>query len=142
MPLIPVDRLPDRYKVVFRNAVGARQRVFITEEEFDRPDRDAYIKQAYGPQGKDWEAYMFWFVPYIETFDTPSNDLEPGMVWEGERNRVDKRTQNRSTIPLVMWRDDQGYYHEANPDELVLTRKNGKIEKVERKIKEDKLNGR
>lgn len=133
MALIHVERLPDRYKVVFRNAAGDRQRVFITEAEYLRPDRDQYIKKTYGPTGRDWESYMWWYVPFIDTFDTPSQDLEPGMVWEGVRERSDPKTQRRVAATLVVWRDESGNLLEAKPADLDIVRKDGKIETVTKK---------
>lgn len=106
-------RLPDRYKVVFQNASGARVRAFLTQAEFERKDRDAYVQNAYAPTGRDWQTYHYWFVPYIVTFDTPSGDLEDGMVWEGT---------NRFGEAQIMWKAPGRGFDCAKPDEIVVTR--------------------
>jgi len=126
-----VNRLPDRYKVVFQNAQNARQRVWITADEFTRRDRDAHVLKTYTPSG--WVDFTFWYVPYIETFDTPSRDLESGMVWEGLRDRTNPNTKQRQAVPLVMWRDLAGQEEEASADEVVMTRNGGVVETIVRK---------
>lgn len=114
-------RLPDRYKVVFRDADGNRQRQFITRAEFERKDRDAYIKAMYSP-GPGW---MFWYVPFIETFDTPSGDLAAGQVWEGT---------NRHGVDVVVWKDESGDRQISKASDVVVTRKDGIPETIERKV--------
>lgn len=117
-------KLPDRYKVVFRNAAGARIRAFLTQAEFDRKDRDQYVLNAYAPTGRDWQSYDYWFVPYIETFNTPSGDLEPGMIWEGT---------DRHGIDRVVWRPLDGERQVAQAGEVVVARAGQTVQDVTRK---------
>lgn len=106
-------KLQDRYKVVFRNASGTRIRAWLTQSEFERKDRDSYVLSAYAPTGRGWEAFDYWFVPFIETFDTPSGDLEDGMVWEG----VDRRGTSR-----IMWKPAGGGFQSATSNEVTISR--------------------
>lgn len=117
-------KLPDRYKVVFRNMAGERTRHELTEAEFNRKDRDQFVRDTYAPTGRGWETFDYWFVPFIETFDTPSKDLEEGMVWEG----VD-----RHGIARVKWRDIGKEVEIAKADEVVITRVGDAPEIIERK---------
>lgn len=130
MALIKVNRLPDRFKVIFQNRkTGERFRTHITKEEFERPDRDEYIEQAYSPG----PGYYFWFVPFIETFDTPSGDLEVNCVWEGVRKRVDPIDKRRKDANIIMWKDENGVLQEDAPEKLVVTRNGDTVESVNRK---------
>lgn len=117
-------KLPDRYKVVFRNATKARIRHALSEAEYNRKDRDQYVLNAYAPTGRGWETFDYWFVPFIETFDTPSGDLEDGMVWEG----VDKRGVSR-----IMWKPVGGGFESANSDEVTVSRSGDAPDVIARK---------
>lgn len=119
-----VTKLPDRYKVVFRNAEGVRVRVMLTQAEFDRKDRDAYVLNAYAPTGRGWEDFDYWFVPYIDTFDTQSKDLEDGTVWEGT---------DRHGVARVMWKDIGSERQVATADEVIVTRTGDIPDVIERK---------
>lgn len=105
-------KLADRYKVVFRNTEGDRIRHQLTQSEFDRKDRDAYVLNTYTPAGRGWETFDYWFVPFIETFDTPSKDLEEGMFWEGKNRRGDD---------VVVWRPEGGVRDIAPKDDVVVS---------------------
>lgn len=122
MAYIQATKLPDRYKVVFRDSNGARIRVQLTQAEFDRKDRDAYVLSAYAPVG--WKSFTYWFVPFIETFDTPSKELEEGMCWEGV---------NRDGVARVMWREQGGEFECAKPEDVIISRKGDVPDVIARK---------
>lgn len=118
------NKLPDRYKVVFRNATGERIRHELTQVEFNRKDRDQYVLNAYAPTGRGWETFDYWFVPFIETFDTPSKALEPGMYWEGA---------NRHGESVVVWCPVDGQRNIAKSSDVVVTRTGEIPETIEKK---------
>lgn len=124
MALQRIERLPDRFKVVFQNNAGERVRVWITEEEYLRKDFNQYIVENYAPTGPSWRSYRFWPVPYIYTFDTPTKDLRDGEIWEGvDRHGVDR----------IVWKTigkEQGF---ERADDVVMTLNGDVIESVEKK---------
>lgn len=124
MPYVRATKLPDRYKVVFRNAAGERIRHELTQEEFNRKDRDQYVLDTYSPTGRDWRIFDYWFVPFIETFDTPSKTLEPGMYWEG----ADRHGEN-----VIVWRSIDGQRAIAKSSDVVVTQNGDIPETIEKK---------
>lgn len=124
-----VNRLPDRYFAFFVNG-QRKQKVLITGMDFDRNDRDKYIQQMYSP-GPGW--VVTGYAPYVDTYDTPSQNLEPGTMWEGLRLRTDPLTKQRRAIPLVMWKEANGHMYEGKADEIEVKRNGNVVENIVRK---------